>query len=309
MSKNRILSEKTAHDIDRRVERVLKGLGNPEPPLRLEDVRHLLKLDKAFYTASNPSAVQEKISRIRVATIQVYERPALLWDAIKKLSLKALYLPDRRRILLDGDLPEKKHRWNEAHEIGHSLIPWHEDVMHGDNNHTLLPHCHEEVEAEANFAGGRLLFLQDRFTEEALSSSATISIIKELHGKFGNTLSTTLYRFVEVAGTDRPLVGMITGHPHKSKRKADFDALNPAKYFIQSPMFAERFSKMSERDVFNAVAGYCGAQRGGILGESDLILTDDNGDDHRFHFETFYNTHDALTLGVYRGLEARIIAA
>jgi hypothetical protein len=37
--------------------------------------------------------VQEKISRIRVATIQVYERPALLWDAIKKLSLKALYLP------------------------------------------------------------------------------------------------------------------------------------------------------------------------------------------------------------------------
>ena len=44
MSKNRFLSEKTAHDIDARVERVLKGLGNPEPPLRLEDVRHLLKL-------------------------------------------------------------------------------------------------------------------------------------------------------------------------------------------------------------------------------------------------------------------------
>ncbi|RZK36751.1 MAG: ImmA/IrrE family metallo-endopeptidase, partial [Hymenobacter sp.] len=242
MSKNKIISDKTAQDIDRRVARVINGLGNPEPPLRLEDVRHLLKLDKAFYTAKNPSAVQEKISRIRVATIQVYERPALLWDAIKKLSLKALYLPDRRRILLDGDLPEKKHRWNEAHEIGHSLLPWHEDVMHGDNNHTLTPDCHEEVETEANFAGGRLLFLQDRFTEEALSSSATIQVIKSLHGKFGNTLSTTLYRFIEVAGKERPLVGMITGHPHKSKRKADFDAANPAKYFIQSPMFAERFS-------------------------------------------------------------------
>ena len=181
--------------------------------------------------------------------------------------------------------------------------------MHGDNNHTLTPDCHEEVETEANFAGGRLLFLQDRFTEEALSSSATIQVIKSLHGKFGNTLSTTLYRFIEVAGKERPLVGMITGHPHKSKRKADFDAANPAKYFIQSPMFAERFSKMSEKELFNAVARYCGAQRGGILGESDLILTDDNGDDHRFYFETFYNTFDALTLGVYRGPEARIIAA
>jgi len=309
MSKNKIISDKTAQDIDRRVARVINGLGNPEPPLRLEDVRHLLKLDKAFYTAKNPSAVQEKISRIRVATIQVYERPALLWDAIKKLSLKALYLPDRRRILLDGDLPEKKHRWNEAHEIGHSLLPWHEDVMHGDNSHTLTPECHEGVEAEANFAGGRLLFLQDRFTEEALSSLATIEIIKSLHGKFGNTLSTTLYRFIEVAGIERPLVGMITGHPHKSKRKADFNAAKPTKYFIQSPMFAERFSKISEKGLFDAVATYCGAQRGGVLGEGDLILTDDNGDDHRFHFETFYNTFDALTLGVYRGPEARIIAA
>ena len=46
MSKNHLIKEKTAHDIDQRVERVLRGLGNPEPPLRLEDVRELLKLDR-----------------------------------------------------------------------------------------------------------------------------------------------------------------------------------------------------------------------------------------------------------------------
>lgn len=39
MSKNKIISDKTAQDIDRRVARVINGLGNPEPPLRLEDVR------------------------------------------------------------------------------------------------------------------------------------------------------------------------------------------------------------------------------------------------------------------------------
>jgi len=55
MSKNRLLSAKTAQDIDQRVERVLKGLGNPEPPLRLEDIRHLLKLDRRFFTAKDPS--------------------------------------------------------------------------------------------------------------------------------------------------------------------------------------------------------------------------------------------------------------
>ena len=48
MARNRVLSEKTAKDIDERVERVLRGLGHPEPPLRLEDVRELLKLDREF---------------------------------------------------------------------------------------------------------------------------------------------------------------------------------------------------------------------------------------------------------------------
>ncbi|MEE4540156.1 MAG: ImmA/IrrE family metallo-endopeptidase [Erythrobacter sp.] len=288
---------------------MLKGLGNPEPPLRLEDIRHLLKLDRRFYTTKDTSAVQEKISRIRVATIQVYERPALILDAIKKFSLKALYLPDRKRILLDGDLPEKKHRWNEAHEIGHSLIPWHEDMMHGDNGHTLSTDCHEQVEAEANFAAGRMLFLRDRFTDEALALEPRLASVQQLHGKFGNTMSTTLYRFVEMAGADRPIVGMITDHPHVSRRPVNHDPAKPCRHFIQSPSFAARFAKMSEKDVFRAVAGYCGGQRGGPLGNSELILTDDNGDQHRFYFETFFNRYDALTLGIYLKPELRVIAA
>lgn len=309
MSKNRILSAKTAHDIDQRIERVLKGLGNPEPPLRLEDIRRLLKLDRRFYTAKDTSVTREAISRIRVATIQVYERPTLILDAIKKFSLKALYLPDRKRILLDGDLPEKKHRWNEAHEIGHSLLPWHDDVMHGDNAHTVSADCHEQVEAEANFAAGRMLFLRDRFTNEARAMPPNLDSVKQLHTKFGNTYSTTLYRFVEMSGQDRPIIGMITDHPHASRRPANHDPAKPCRHFIQSPAFAAHFSRMPETDMFKAVASYCGAQSGGPLGSSEMILTDDNGDQHRFYFETFFNRYDALTLGVYLKPEVRIIAA
>lgn len=309
MSKNRLLSTKTAQDIDRRVERVLKGLGNPEPPLRLEDVRHLLKLDRRFYTAKDPSVVQETVSKVRVATIQVFNRPTLLIEAVRKWSLKALYLPDRRRILLDGDLPEKKHRWNEAHEIGHSLLPWHEDVMHGDNAHTLSTDCHEQIEAEANYTAGRLIFLQNRFTNEALAVAPTLASVRQLHGRFGNTMSTTLYRFVEMSGQERPIVGMITDHPHKDRRPANHDTAKPCRHFIQSPAFAARFGDMPERDLFQAVASYCGTQSGGPLGECELILTDDNGDQHRFFFETFFNRYDALTLGIYLKPEVRIVAA
>ncbi len=308
MAKNRLLRQRTAKDIDERVERVLRGLGNPEPPLSLSDVRELLKLDRRFYTADDPSIVQETISRIRVASIQIFQRPTLLFDAIKKMSLKALYVPDRKRILLDGTLPEKKHRWNEAHEIGHSLLPWHEDTMHGDNSHTLSRDCHEQIEAEANFAAGRLLFLRERFAEEAFDLQPSISAMQSLQRGFGNTLSTTFYRFIETVGEDRPMVGLISGHPHPDRRADDFDPLMPCRHHIRSPAFAKQFSRIREIDLFAATATYCGAQRGGPLGASELILVDDNGESHRFYFETFFNRYDALTFGVHLRQEPLSVA-
>ena len=73
MARNPIISAGTAQDIDSRVERVLRGLGHPEPPLRLEDVRELLELDRVFYTADDPGVVRETISRIRIGGIQVFK--------------------------------------------------------------------------------------------------------------------------------------------------------------------------------------------------------------------------------------------
>ena len=315
MAKNYLIKEKAAQDIDGRVERVLRGLGNPEPPLRLEEVRDLLRLDRVFYTADDPGLIREVVSRIRVATIQVFERPMLIVEAIRKLSLQALYLPDRKRILLDGSLPQKKHRWSEAHEVVHSLIPWHDDVMHGDNRQTLSLDCNAQVEAEANYGAGRLLFLRDRFGLQAKDLPLTIASVQSLHGDFGNTISSTLWRFVEVVGFQRPLVGMITCHPHKSRRTHNFNQTNACRHCIQSPGFAARFSRVTERDLFNAISSYCGAQKGGPLGIAELLLTDDNGDEHMFRFETFFIRYkgsvpgEALTLGVYMRPSIRIVAA
>ena len=314
MSKNYLISPRTAQDIDGRVERVLRGLGNPEPPLRLEDVRTLLKLDRAYYTANDPTLIDEVVSRIRIATIQVAQRPMLLMEAIRKWSLEALYLPDPRRILLDSSLPQKKHRWSEAHEVTHSLLPWHDDVMHGDNRQTLLPECREEIEAEANYGAGRLLFLRGRFAAEARAVPLTIASVQALHGKFGNTISSTLWRFVETIGEARPMIGLITCHPHRSRRPDNFDPTKPCRRCIQSPAFAQRFSRLGEKAIFEAVANYCSAKLGGPLGAGDLVLTDDNGDEHLFSFETFFIRYrapaigEALTLGTYVRAHARAIA-
>ena len=296
---NVALGARTVTDIDAQVAKIIRGLGNPEPPLDLRLVRELLKLDRGYYSTTDDSLLQEMFSRLRIMGKQVLTRPTLLGDAVKAMSLKALYLPDRKQILLDQDLPLLKHRWNEAHEIGHDLIPWHAGMMFGDTEQTLTPVCHEKLEAEANYAAGQLLFLGDRFRAEVQGAPPSIARLRNLSTMFGNTLTSTLWRFTEAAHADRPTVALVSGHPHPAKRKPDFDPANPCRYFIASQSFRERFATTTGLHLFNKVAGYSGRQRGGMLGGRDVVLQDFDGRAHVFVFETFFNGHEALTLGCW----------
>ena len=187
--------------------------------------------------------------------------------------------------------------------------------MHGDNHHTLLPECQEQVEAEANYGTGRLLFLRERFEAQARDLPLCIASVQTLRGDFGNTISSTLWRFIETVGAQRPLVGMITCHPNLRRRPANFDPTKPCRHCIQSSSFAARFSRITETQLFEAVSSYCGPQLGGPLGMADLVLMDDNGDEHVFTFESFFIKYkgqipgEALTLGVYGRPNVKIVAA
>lgn len=294
--KNISLGIRTVGDIDSQVEKVLRGLGNPEPPLDLSTVRELLRLDRQYYSTTDDGLLRETLSRLKVAGKQILLRPTILRDAVRSLNLKALYLPDQKRILLDKDLPILKHRWSEAHEVGHDLIPWHADMMLGDTEQTLTPACHEVIEAEANYAAGQLLFMSGRFRDESASADPSIDAVRALSKRFGNTVTSTLWRFVEHGHPDRPMVAMVTGHPHPNRRKVGFDPKNPCRYCIESPSFRTRFGHHTEVQLFAWVVGYAGAQSGGSLGEAEVKVLDRNGVGHVFVFQTFFNRHEALTL-------------
>lgn len=298
--KNIQLKARTTADIDSQVEKILRGLAMPEPPIDLRLVRELLKLDRVYYSSSNNGILQEVVSKLKVAGLQVLKRPTLLLDVVQSMNLKALYLPDQKRILLDQDLPPLKHRWNEAHEIGHDIIPWHDGMMLADSEKELSPSCHEQMEAEANYAAGQILFMGDHFVKEAGDSSPTLAAIQEIKGRFGNTLTSTLWRYVEQVRPDLPMVGLVTTHPHLSRRKAEFEPADPCRYCVQSPSFSVRFGHISEIELFQHIVSYCGAQRGGKLGEAEITLIDKTNTRHLFHFETFFNSYEALTLGVWQ---------
>ncbi len=299
---NFFLSERTAQDIDRRVAKILRDMGNPQPPLRLEEVRHLLELDLGWYSSADDGILRETLHRLTMAGKQILDRPGLLLDAVKKFSLKALWQPDRKRILLDAELPPLKQRWGEAHEIGHSILDWHEPMTHGDQKQTLSYTCHQQLEAEANFAAGRLTFLRDRFTEELFSSPLTLDSVKTLSKSFGNTITSGLWRTVE--SLDAPGFAMISQYP-RSYSQTDGELV---RYFIQSRRFSREFTGVTASRLFECLASFC-RPGNGPLGSSEITLRDNNGTEHVFFIECLFNRYDALTLATYVRARTPLVSA
>ncbi|GHC57499.1 DUF955 domain-containing protein [Roseibacillus persicicus] len=301
--KARILKPRLRRDIKSIADRILEELGNPEPPLDLNDVCLLLELDSGYFTSESEGLLRKTFSRMKRAGKQLLRRPTLLCDAIKKFDLRALYIPDQKRILVDDTIPKPKHRWLQAHEIGHSILPWHQEMMLGDDELTPTVTVHSKMEAEANFAGGSLLFLGNRFAEECRDCDPSIKTVMALKKRYGNTLTTTLWRVIEHSGEENPLIGMIGQHP-----KSFHNEQSNFRHLILSPEFERKFPDPSLKKLEDEIKAYCWGNRG-PLGNGEILLTDKNGTTHNFHFETFYNGYDALTLGVHQGEVPAIVSA
>lgn len=305
------VGEFEAQDIRDVIAKILRDLGNPEPPLNLEQVRALLKLDLGYYSTADTSLVQELTHRIKVAGKQLLERPMLLIDAIRKANLSALWVPDNRRILIDSTVPKPKHRWIEGHEIGHSVIPWHREFLFGDNQITLDPMCHAIVEAEANFASAQLLFLQGRFAAEARDISLSFDSVKAMAGRYKNTLTSTLWRMIQDREPDRAVFGMVSAHPHhlddpKLGRGPNGEVVE---YFIRSKAFQTRFPGVTPDDAFALLRRHAKRSKGGPLVDVSDSLTDADGNLCEFQVESFCNTHRVLTIaGMTRLTPTRVAA-
>jgi hypothetical protein len=289
MHSNLLLSEHTTAQIDVRVEKILKDLGSPEPPLNLEDVRRLLKLDLAYYSTADTTWLNEKIHQLKVAGKQVLSSPTSILNVTKLLALKGLLLTDRRRILLDTGVAAPKLRWNEAHEITHDVLPWHEGLAHGDPEATLSPECHEIIEAEANYGAGRLLFCGAQFVELVRSSDLNFDLVKRVHQSHENTLTTTLWRVIEAS--QYRCFGLITCHPKKRSMNASDDV----RYFVRSPLFATEYTGTTAAGLFDAIAKQCHGRKGPI-GAGVVSVQNDRSESRSYSFETFWNGYQALTL-------------
>ncbi|MDP9967509.1 hypothetical protein J2W37_005255 [Variovorax paradoxus] len=286
---NLFLDPRTVRDIDKVVDRVHQSLDYTDGAIRLLEVRDLLKLDLKYYRLDDPGLIDEVIHKLKVGAKQVIARPGLLVEAIRKFDLSALFVPDRKRILIDDSIPDLKKRWYETHEIAHSLIPWHADYTLGDDRTTLSQGCHERIEAEANYGGGRLLFPNGVFTQHRLSSTMSLARVREISKHFGNTITSTLWRCVEQS--DELTFATIGEHPRRPR-----DDKPRIEYFVRSKTFATQFANITDTEVWAWMLEYCGYKPTGPLGTIDLNIQDVNGNSHVFVIESFSNGYNTLTM-------------
>jgi len=283
------IDARTAKDIDERIDRIHRDIDYVGGKVPLLDVRELLRLDLQYYRANDPKLLEDVIHKLKLGAKQIIRRPMLLVDVVKKFDLSALFVPDRKRILMDDSVPDLKKRWCESHEVAHSVIPWHSDYMLGDNRTTLSQDCHHQIEAEANHGAARLLFPSKAFSDARRSIAPTLINVREVAKHFGNTITSTLWRYVEES--DEASFAAIGEHPHHPREGKPL-----VEYFVRSNLFEKQFSKVSVADVGRWLQSCCSYRRNGPLGASEIAIRDVNDETQIFLVEFFGNGYNLLTL-------------
>lgn len=107
---------------------------------------------------------------------------------------------------------------------------------------------------------------------------------------FGNTITSTLWRAVEAS--DAPVFGLVSQHPRRPLGD------EPIRYFIRSRRFLRQFDGVTPTQVFHGLQTFCRSSRG-PLGTEEVVFYDSNGNAHVFRVECFFNSYEALTLGIH----------
>ena len=159
----------TRTEIQRIAATTLRDAGLTEPPWSIERLQEHVELHRDYYDLSNPGFLDRAKHKLRIHGRKLVE-------IVNKVRLQAVLLFDESPICIDRDLPPIKHPWASCHETGHRILSWHKPFFFGDT-------------------AGRLLFLGDRFTQDARDVPPTIAGVELLATRCGASHTTTLRRY------------------------------------------------------------------------------------------------------------------
>ena len=275
----------TRKEIYKITGRVLREAGITAPPVSIETLLDFLRVHREFFDLEDPSLWRMLKHKAKVQKDK-FKR------VFTKSRLAALWLPDEDRILVDKTLPPPKKAWASFHDATHRILPWHKAFFLGDTAQTLDPAFQEDLEAEANFGASNLMFCGPEFSKDALTLSPEWSSVAQLKKRYHTSWVTTLRRFVRHTH-DRPMAAIIST-PQWMVIPTDQETR--CRHFVPSPRFEQQFGNVTADYLVATIDNNITMRSGGSVGDFEFPLTDDHGQLHEFHGESFFNQHYVLTL-------------
>lgn len=107
-----------------------------------------------------------------------------------------------REVWVHPDLPTVRRRFVTAHEIGHDILPWQQELAYLDDDKRLRDDVRFRFEREANQAAIELLAQGDSLRREADDSPITLSSLSILSDKYQISLQATARRVTEETRKD-----------------------------------------------------------------------------------------------------------
>lgn len=150
----------------------------PTPLDQLNQHLALNPVQRLFDPDDMPPGLNESIARLRSKILGAFSWP-------------------ERSIYLSAGLTAGQSKFTHAHELGHAVIPWHEQAYFSDDLFTLAPETRQELEAEANCFASELIFQSRDFLERSTSAALGLQTAIDLAGYYDTSIHSTVRHYVE----------------------------------------------------------------------------------------------------------------
>jgi hypothetical protein len=198
-------------------------------------------------------------------------------------------------VAVQSDLSEKRSRFSILHEIGHFILPEHQEKLFLDDDETLSWWTRARLEREANQVAAELLFQGYRFTSEAIDRPFSLQTVLDLAPKYGASYEAASRRFVERHVLPCALLVYDRVTPTSE------DDFEEDVYHLQYPITSVPFRKLffagvkSNPNKFTASELY-EPKHWGQVTEGELVVAKDDNSKWHFDTEVFSNGYKIFQL-------------
>jgi hypothetical protein len=218
---------------------------------------------------------------------------AAIASRLARKLMGGLAFTEKRIYLNTLDQPTPRQRFVHGHELGHKVLPWHEQAYYADDDTTLSPDTRDAMEWEANTFSAELLFGLDRFGDMANDWAPGIAVPLHLSRVFETSAHSAMRRYVETS-SHRVALLTLGRFPRHASGLPYLPIMG--EQCAQSASFADRFgtiAQLASRPLLltehPALAAAAKVAPTGILEDGEQLLLETKRGTIRFETEVFHN--------------------